>query len=398
MVDVASLFSQLLQHFPRTEFASLVKKHHAERYSKGFACWTQFVAMLFCQLARADSLREICNGLSCCLGKLVHLGVTTAPNKSTLSYANEHRPAALFEDLFWSALERFRAQGGVGARKAQFRFKNKLLSLDSTTITLCLSLFPWARFRRAKGGVKAHVLLDHDDYLPSWVLITEAKQHDIKAARLLSLNPGSIVAMDRGYNDFDLFGTWTTHGVFFVTRLKEGTVYETVESRTVPENSNILADEVIRLTSEGSQKKCPHLLRRVVVWDETNQREIVLLTNHLQFGATTIAAIYKDRWSVELFFKALKQNLKVKTFVGTSENALRIQIWTALIAILLLKWLHHLSKAGWSLSTLASMLRLNLFTYRSLLDWLHDPFGTPPVVPVPEQLSLSMAGIGQART
>jgi Domain of unknown function (DUF4372)/Transposase DDE domain len=396
MVDVASLFSQLLHHFPRAEFAALVKKHNAERYSKGFTCWTQFVAMLFCQLARADSLREICNGLSCCLGKLVHLGVTTAPNKSTLSYANEHRPAALFEALFWSALERFRAQGGAGARKAQFRFKNKLLSLDSTTITLCLNLFPWARFRRAKGGVKAHVLLDHDDYLPAWVLITEAKQHDIKPARLLSLNPGSVVAMDRGYNDFDLFGTWTTNGVFFVTRLKEGTVYETVENRTIPEKSNIRVDEVIRLTSERAQEKCPHPLRRVVVWDEPNQREIVLLSNHLQFGATTIAAIYKDRWSVELFFKALKQNLKVKTFVGTSENALRIQIWTALIAILLLKWLHHLSKAGWSLSNLASMLRLNLFTYRALLAWLHDPFGTPPVVPAPEQLPLPMAGVGQA--
>jgi len=395
MVDVASLFSQLLHHFPRTEFATLVKKRKAERYAKGFACWTQFVAMLFCQLARADSLREICNGLSCCLGKLVHLGVNTAPNKSTLSYANEHRPAALFEDLFWSALERFRAQGGLGARKAQFRFKNKLLSLDSTTITLCLSLFPWAKFRRAKGGVKAHVLLDHDDYLPSWVLITEAKQHDIKPARLLSLNPGSIVAMDRGYNDFDLFGAWTTTGVFFVTRLKEGTLYKTVESHKLPEKSNIRADEVICLTSERAQQKCPHQLRRVVVWDELNQREIVLLSNHLEFGATTIA-IYKDRWSVELFFKALKQNLKVKTFVGTSENALRIQIWTALIAILLLKWLHHLSKAGWSLSTLASMLRLNLFTYRPLMEWLHEPFNTPPAIPVPEQLRLPMPGIGQA--
>ena len=395
MVDVSSLFSQLLQHFPRAEFAGLVKKHAAERYAKGFTCWTQFVAMLFCQLARADSLREICNGLSCCQGKLVHLGVHTSPNKSTLAYANEHRPAALFEDLFWTALARFREQGGTGGRKASFRFKNKLLSLDSTTITLCLDLFPWAKFRRAKGGVKAHVLLDHDDYLPSWVLITEAKQHDIKPARLLSLNPGSIVAMDRAYNDFGLFGTWTSNGVFFVTRLKEGTAYETVDSRPLPQKSNVRADEIIRLTSDKAQEKCPHPLRRVVVWDEPNQREIVLLTNHLDFGATTIAAIYKDRWAVELFFKALKQNLKVKTFVGTSENALRIQIWTALIAILLLKWLHHLSRAGWSLSNMASMLRLNLFTYRALLEWLHNPFGTPPIVPRQQQMLLHFAGVGQ---
>jgi len=395
MVKVASLFSQLLQHFPRTEFVTLVRKHQAERAAKGFMCWTQFVAMLFCQMARADSLREICNGLRCCLGKLVHLGIGKAPNKSTLSYANEHRPAALFESLFWSALGHFRSQESLGARKSTFRFKNKLLSLDSTTITLCLQLFPWAKFRRAKGGVKAHVLLDHDDYLPAYVLLTEAKQHDIKAARLLSLNPGSIVAMDRGYNDYQLFGTWTGQGVFFVTRLKDDAVYKVVERREVPEKRNILSDEVIRLTGVKAEEKCPYDLRRVVVWDAENEREIVLLTNHLEFGATTIAAIYKERWAIELFFKALKQNLKVKTFVGTTENALRIQIWTALIAILLLKWLHHLSKAGWSLSTMASMLRLNLFTYRELQDWLNDPYDTPPGLPAGAQLVLPMPGLGQ---
>lgn len=396
MVRVSSLFSQLLHHFPRVEFASLVKKHNAEYGAKGFTCWTQFVAMLFCQLARADSLREICNGLSCCLGKLIHLGIKKSPNKSTLSYANEHRPAELYEDLFWSSLSRFRKKKVLYARKSKFKFKNKLLSLDSTTISLCLQLFPWAKFRRAKGGVKAHVLLDHNDYLPSYVLITAAKSHDIKAARLLSLNPGSIVAMDRAYNDYQLFGMWTENGVYFVTRMKESTVYEVVERYDVPKNRNILSDELIRLTGAKAAQKCPHLLRRIEVWDADNERVIVLLTNHLEFGATTIAAIYKDRWEIELFFKSLKQNLKVKTFVGTSENALRIQIWTALIAILLLKWLHHLSKARWSLSNLASMLRLNLFTYRDLMDWLAHPFETPPLPPDPEQLMLPLPRVGQA--
>jgi hypothetical protein len=391
MVQVASLFNQLLQHFPRTEFAALVKKHDAERNAKGFACWTQFVAMTFCQLAHADSLREICNGLACSEGKLVHLGITNAPNKSTLSYANEHRPAALFEDLFYTSLNRFREQQGMGCRKVKFRFKNKLLSLDSTTISLCLDLFPWAKFRRAKGGVKAHLLLDHDDYLPSYVLITEAKTSDVRVAQALDLNPGSIVAMDRGYNDYAMFGKWTEREVFFVTRLKENAAYKVVESAMGPLPRNILADELIRWTGEQAAKDCPHLLRRVVVWDEANQREIVLLTNLLHFGATTIAAIYKDRWEIELFFKALKQNLKVKSFVGTSRNALLIQIWTALISILLLKWLHHLSKAKWSLSNLASMLRLNLFTYRDLQRWLENPFGTPPLVPVTEQLALNLS-------
>ena len=334
MVQAASLFNQLPQHFPRTEFASLVREHRAERDAKGFTGWRQFVAMTFCQLAHADSLREIGNGLACGEGKLLHLGVTTAPNKSTLSYANQHRPAALFEDLFYTSLNRFRQEQGMGARKARFRFKNKLLSLDSTTISLCLDLFPWAKFRRAKGGVKAHVLLDHDDYLPSYVLITEAQQSDVRVAQSLDLNAGSIVAFDRGYNDYTLFGKWTERGVFFVTRLKENAAYEVVQSATRPLPRHILADEIIRFTGDQAAKNCPHPLRRVVVWDELHQREIVLLSNLLHFGATTIAAIYKDRWEIELFFKALQQNLKVKSFVGTSRNALLIQIWTALIAML----------------------------------------------------------------
>ena len=391
MVQGTGLFNQLLQHFPRLEFAALVAKHSAERAAKGFSCRTQLVAMLFCQLAHADSLREICNGLACCVGKLVHLGVSVAPNKSRLAYANKHRPAALFEELFYTALARFRGQEGLGLRKLRFRFKNKLLSLDSTTISLCLEMFPWASFRRAKGGVKAHVLLDHDDYLPRYVLITEARRSDIKMADAFPLNPGSIVVMDRGYNDYSLFGRWTKEEIYFVTRLKENAVFEVVEECAIPQNRNILSDQFIRFTSEQARLACPCLLRRVAVWDSVNQREIVLLTNQLAFGPTTIAAIYKDRWEIELFFKALKQNLKVKSFVGTSENALRIQIWTALIAILLLKWLHHLSKAKWSLSNLSSMLRMNLFTYRDLTAWLDNPFGTPPLDPESQQLTLTLA-------
>src|SRR3954470_23166959 len=324
MVQAASLFNQLLQHFPRSEFAALIRKHSAERGAKGFSCWTQLVSMLFCQLAHADSLREICNGLGCCLGKLTHLGIGKAPNKSTLSYANEHRPAKLYEDLFFTALKRFREEEGLGPRPKKFRFRNKLLSLDSTTISLCLELFPWAKFRRAKGGVKAHVLLDHDDYMPSYVLITEARRSDVKLADSFPLNPGSIVAMDRGYNDYSLFGRWTAQEIYFVTRLKDNAAYQVTNQCAVPANRNIWSDQLIRFTGEKAQKDCSCLLRRVAVWDATNQREIVLLTNLLEFGATTIAAIYKDRWEIELFFKALKQNLKVKSFVGTSENALRI--------------------------------------------------------------------------
>jgi len=397
MVRTASLFSQLLEQFPRTEFAHLVKKHGAEKNAKGFSCWTQFVAMLFCQVAQTDSLRDICNGLACCMGKLSHLGINQAPKRSTLSYANGIRPDALYEDLFWVALGRFRDQGELGPKKHKFRFKNKLLSLDSTTISLCLELFPWAQFRRAKGGVKAHVLLDHDDYMPRFLHITPARTHDAKIFPKLQLNAGSIVVMDRAYNDYKQFSTWTEQGVYFVTRMKDNAAYYPIEVYEVPQHRNILSDELILLTGVAAEKTCPHTLRRIVVWDEENEREIVLLTNHLKFGASTIADIYRERWQIELFFKTIKQNLKIKSFVGTSENALRIQIWTALIALLLLKWLHYLSKAKWSLCNLAVMLRLNLFTYRNLREWLDEPFLTPPILPVPEQLHLTFALSGQPK-
>ena len=394
MIKTASIFSQLLRFFPQTEFTRLVRKHGAERAAKGFTSWSQFVAMLFCHLAGAESLREICTGLACCLGKLRHLGLSESPNKSTLSYANAKRPAAMFEELFWNTLERFRSLGELGPGKHGFRFKNKLLSLDSTVISLCLTMFPWAKYRTAKGGVKAHVLLSHHDYLPSYVCITEARKADVKIAHLLDLTPGSIVAMDRAYNDFKLFAKWTARGVYFVTRLKSNTLFEVVEDREVPANRGITADWIIRLTGDAGAV-CQYPLRVVIVWDAQNDRYIELLTNHLEFGATTISAIYKDRWQIELFFKALKQNLKVKTFVGTTENALRIQIWTALVAILLIRWMAYQSRSGWSLSLTAAALRWNLFVYRDLREWLTDPTAwnvePPPII----QLSLSIPGMGQ---
>src|ERR1019366_3195116 len=193
-----------------------------------------------------------------------------------------------------------------------------------------------------------------------------------------------------GYIDYALFARWSMTGVFFVTRLKDNAAFEVVEESEIPQNRNIRADQIIRLTGARANANYPDLLRRIVAWDDQNEREIVLQTNLLEFGAPTIAAIYKQRWQIELFFKALKHNLTVKTFVGTSENALRIQIWTALIALLLLKWLHHLSKANWSLSNLASMLRLNLFTYRELTQWIDNPMGTPPLIPPAEQLTLAL--------
>jgi hypothetical protein len=386
MVRHASLFSQLVALFSRARFEELVYRHQAERYAKGFSSWDQFVAMLFCQIAQAKSLREISGGLKSCLGKLRHLGVKQAPSKSTLSYANTHRPWQLFQALFYETLQW--CQLAAPGKIKKFRFKNKLLSLDSSVISLCLALFPWAKYRRTKGAVKLHLLLDHDGYLPCFAYITEGKKHDVHIARLLSLPPGSIVAMDRGYNDYKLFGDWTRNGVYFVTRLKDNADYFVRDQHPVTARGHILRDETICLAAPAAQKKCPFPLRRIVAMDPETEKTIVLLTNHFEFAASTIGAIYKDRWQIELFFKALKQNLKVKTFVGTSENALYIQIWTALIAMLLIKFLKFKATLGWSLSNLVAFLRWNLFTYRDLWEWLNRPEDTPPLEPAPAQLPL----------
>ena len=381
-----SIFGQILHLFSKREFFEAVCATEAERGAKGFSCWDQFVAMLFCQLGQAHSLREICGGLASCFGKARHLGVQKAPKRSTLSYANEHRPWQLYEKIFYQLLDRCR-QLDFGKRR--FRFKSKLFSLDATVIELCASLFDWARFRQTKGAVKLHLLLDHDGYLPVFAHITEGKVHEVNVARAMTFPPGSIVAIDRGYVDYELFWRWTGGGVFFVTRQKDNARYRVLEDMPVPRNRNILRDQMIELQGFYSHQKYPGALRRLEVWDEENKKVIVLLTNHTAFGATTIAAIYKDRWQIEIFFKTIKQNLRIKTFVGTSPNALLIQIWTALIAVLILKYLKFKSSFLWSLSNLVAMLRYNLFTYRDLWAWIDQPFEPPPTVIIHDQLSLN---------
>ena len=382
-----SLFAQLLQELPRIEFTRLVHETQAERHSKGFTCWDQCVAMLFCQVAQAHSLREISDGLAVSCGKLNHLGLTQAPPKSTLAYANAHRPAELYERLFYAFLGR--CQAVKPPKAARFRFKNPLYSLDGTVIDLCLSLFPWAEYRQTKGAVKLHLLLDHDGYFPVFAAIgPQNTLSEIAVAKTLSLPRGSIVAIDRGYCSYDLYYRWHQAGIFFVTRQKDNAIYRVVETRPLPSRGNIRADEIIELTSpKGAQ--CPVRLRRVVLWVAEKKEELVFLTNNLLLAASTIAAIYQDRWQIECFFKALKQHLKIKTFVGTSENALKLQIWTALLAILLIKYLQFVSRCALPLCRLMALLHWNLFSYRQLWDWLTNPFATPPEQP-PYQLTLAI--------
>jgi len=318
---------------------------------------------------------------------LKHLGIT-APSHSTLAYANGHRPWELYPLVFGQLLQRCQSQ--VKGKK-KFRFKNKLLSLDSSTIDLSVTLFDWAKFRRTKGAIKLHLLLDHDGYLPSFAWVTEGKRSDVKVAQGLQFDPGTIVVYDRGYNDYGLFGQWTAQGVFFVTRMKDNALYEAVGDKDVPKNRNILKDELIQLTGLKAEEKCPHPLRKIEVYLPESNEILVFLTNNMDLGATTIAAIYKDRWQIEIFFKILKQNLKIKTFVGTSANAVKIQVWTALIAVLVLRYLQLLSKFPWSLSNLVALLRMNLFTHRDLWSWINQPFEIPPVPYEPEQLAFTLA-------
>jgi hypothetical protein len=305
-----------------------------------------------------------------------------------LAYANGHRPWELYQEVFLKLLERCRMQVGEGRK---FRFKNKLVSLDSTTIDLCLSVFDWARFRRAKGAIKLHLILDHDGYLPEFAFITEGKVADVKVARQLDFTPGTIVVDDRGYTDYTLWGRWCSQHVYFVTRMKDNALYEVIGDKQVPLHRHVLQDEQIELRGPKAIEKCPYPLRRIEAEDPETGEILVFITNHMGLGASTIAAIYKDRWQIEIFFKALKQNLKIKTFVGTSPNAVKIQIWTALIAMLILKFLQLRSKLHWSLSNLVALLRMNLFTHRDLWAWLNKPFDIPPVPYEPEQLELNFA-------
>jgi hypothetical protein len=376
MNRVCSIFSQLLQLFPRVEFQRLVQETKAERHARGFTCWGQFVAMLFCQVGQARTLREICGGLAASEGKLKHLGVSQAPKKSTLSYANQHRPWQLYQKVFETLLGR--CAQIAGARQRRFRFRNPLMSIDGTLIELCSSMYDWAKWQRAKGAAKLHMVLDHDGYLPRFAVITEGKASEVKVARGFHFEPGTILVFDRGYVDYGWYQRLTDDGVFFVTRLRRDAHYKVTEQRPIPQNRNIRKDEVIELGSQWYKEKARY--RRIEVWVEARQEVMVLVTNHLAFGSTTIAQIYAERWQIEVFFRYLKQNLRIKTFVGVSVNALQIQIWTALIAMLLLRYLQLRSSFGWSLSNLTALLRQQLFVYRDLYIWLDNPFQPPPAL------------------
>jgi len=369
-----TLFSQIIKKIDRSVFKKIVKEKNTDKGCKGFDSWTHLVSMLFCHFAKSTSVRDISNGLRSATGNLNHLGVSRAPSKSSVSYQNKRRDSDLFRDLYYSLLQNLGQQAAL--KRVKLKIKVPVYLLDSTVVSLCLSVFDWATFRAKKGAVKMHTLLDYDGKLPVYVNITEGSVGDNKGAYQIPLEKGSVIVADRYYNDFPMLNVWDSKGVFFVIRHKDNLSYSSLKERDLPDHAaqHVLKDEEIELLNSQSKKKYPGKLRRVVVWDEENKQTIELITNNFKWAAQTIGELYKSRWQIEVFFRDIKQLLHIKTFVGTTKNAVMIQIWTALITILLLKVMKATAKYGWHLSNLVAFIRLNIFVKIDLQKWLDKPF------------------------
>jgi len=342
-----TLFSQIIQKIDRPLFNKLVAEKQTDKGCKGFTSWTHLVSMLFCHFAKSTSVRDISNGLRSATGKLNHLGVSRAPSKSSVSYQNERRDATLFKELYYALLDRLGQQ--TKQKRVKLRVKAPVYLLDATVISLCLSVFDWATFRKRKGAVKMHTLLDYDGKMPTYVNITAGSVGDNKGAYHIPLQKGSVIVADRYYNDFPMLNVWDSKGVNFVVRHKNNLAFNSIEERGLPKNTaqHVLKNEIIELSNPLSKEKYPQKLRRVAIWDDENEQTIELITNNFKWSAQTIADLYKARWEIEVFFRDIKQLLHIKTFIGTSENAVMIQIWTALITILMLKAMKQQAKYGW---------------------------------------------------
>jgi hypothetical protein len=375
-----TLFSQIVNKLNRQKFKKIVDKYNSDKHNKGINSWTHLVSMLYLHFAKANSLSEVSNGLRLSGGNLNHLGIMQkVPQKSSLSYINQHRNWEIFREFFYKLLEEIESECNFGKKRFKVRLKKKIYALDSTVISLCLSLYDWAKYRTKKGAIKLHTLLDYDGCLPVYVNITDGKVSDNKAAYDIVIPKGSVVVGDRAYVDSKLLWQWDQNKINFVVRLKKNIKYIPYEERPLPENKhlNILKDEVILLMENKTRKEYPKKLRRVVVYDEVNEVTLELITNNFSWTAYTISDLYKRRWDIEVFFKELKNHLKIKSFVGTNENAVMIQIWTALISYLLVRYLKSISKFGWSLSNLIAAMRGCLFLKIELRGFLDEPFKPP---------------------
>lgn len=378
-----TIFAQLLKLVSRHEFEALAEKHHHGSRLRKMNRWSQFVAMSMAQLTGRASLRDTVSSLAAQTGKLYHLGCRPV-SRASLARVNERKTYTLYEDLFAALLARCRSC----SPKHKFRFKNKLYSLDATIVDLCLSVFPWARFRRAKGAVKLHVGLDHDGYLPAFLTVTSGKIHELKPARFFRFPPGSIVVFDRAYIDYDWFNSLDNQKISFVTRMKSNTGYRVIRNHQAMPDKGVLADQTVELTGQPRSREDRLHVRRIEYRDNETGQEYVFMTNNFKLAARTVADIYKERWQIELFFKWIKQNLKIKSFLGTSSNAVKTQIWVAICMYLLLSFIKFMARIGLSLQQMLRLIQLNLFERRDLIKLLKPDPETMKPKTLNSQLSL----------
>ena len=367
MLKVGTIFTELLKLIPRYQFDRSVEKYQGDYYCKSFTAWRQFITMLYSQIKNKDSLRDIVTGLRTQSNKWYHLGLDKVC-RSTLSDANNKRDYRIFEELFYQLLARCKSF----TPKHKFRFKNSLYSIDASTIDLCLSVFPWAKFRKTKGAIKLHCLYDHSGALPSFMVVTDGKAHEAKVMKEKNfpLPPDSIVSVDRGYLDFKWLYSLAKKRVYFVTRAKSNFNYHVIGQHKEPKGKGVLKDEIISLGGFYAKKDYSDNLRRIEFYDEERKKKLVFLTNQFGLAASSIAAIYKARWQIELFFKWIKQNLKIKSFLGTSKNAVMIQIWVAMCYYLLLAYLKYQTKYAHSMLELTRLIKETLFDRKNLIDIL----------------------------
>ena len=362
-----TIFHTMLKLIPRHQFEALESRHSTGRKSRTFSRWNQFVHLMFMQLTGRASLRDCIQAINSSAKNLYHIGAQPVA-RTTFADANNKRPASFFEAVF----EKLYHQCKMISPKHKFKFKNKLYSLDASTIDLSIGLFPWASFRRTKSAIKLHTVLDHDGYLPAFIAITDGKKHESKVASSILLPKGSIVTEDKAYTDYGWFSQLEQSGIYFVTRQKINAVYQPLERKPVNRKQGVTSDQTIKLTGTKGHL-CPHLLRRVGYRDPETKKHYVFLTNNFKLSAKTIADIYKERWKIEIFFRWIKQNLKVKSFIGNSRNAVMTQVYVALVAYLLLCMQKFLSNISHGLQSIIRVIQINLFRRCSIEELFKPP-------------------------
>jgi len=370
MAHANTVFSQLLRLVSRHEFQRLANQHHIGQALRKISRWDQFVSLLMAQLSGRQSLRDIEANMNAQGASQYHLGVRRIA-RTSLARVNENQPYTLFEALFGKLVSRCRGR----SPQHKFRFRNPLYSLDSSLIDLSLALFPWADHNRSKAAMKLHVGLDHGGHFPAFATITDGIRHDVPVGREFDFPKGSVVVIDKGYTDYGWYKQLTEKGIFFVTRQRTNAKYRVVERHRVNRSQGITSDQTIELTGVKFKDSSFPQLRRIGYRDAESGKHYVFLTNHFGLSAKTIADVYKDRWQVELFFKAIKQNLKIHAFVGNSRNAVLTQIWIALCAYLMLSYLKFLSKTGWTEQRILRLLQVNLFSKKDLMSLIRP---SPP--------------------